>query len=73
MAFPFLLLTNDMKHEYKQYTRNGKKFWRNYGRNVKGGITSVELMQLHIEAHKEYMTTNLATNIYSLNKSEDGK
>lgn len=44
---------------FKQYTRNGKVFWRNYNRNVKGGVSMVELFELMREKSAAAIIENL--------------
>lgn len=52
---------------FVQYTRNGKRLWRDYKRDVKTGITMFEYMKhKQIEAIAQ-MTASLSVNVYSPN------
>ena len=55
---------------YKQYVRNGKTFWRDYKRDVEGGITIFQKIDMKIEETKRAMIDAFSVNIYSSNKSE---
>jgi hypothetical protein len=48
---------------YKQYTRGGKKFWRNYKRDVPGGVSFIErfdaIAQTTIRAYRQRLTEQL--------------
>lgn len=51
--------------QYKFYTRNGKKFLRNYRRAVKDGLTVLDLQRILNKQMSERITHELATNVYS--------
>lgn len=51
---------------YKQYTRNGKIFWRDYNRDVEGGSTIIDLMQIRLEIAKKEMQKAMDISTYML-------
>ncbi len=54
---------------YKQYTRNGKTFWRDYKRDVEGGITIFQKIEMKIAETKKVIIDAFSVNLYSSNKS----
>ncbi len=48
----------------KQYTRNGKKFWRNYNRDVNGGIDMSEFAERMMKKARKEMIKNLERRVY---------
>lgn len=50
---------------FKSYKRNGKTFWRNYKRNVKGGISILDFMALRRAEAERAMIVGIAQNVYS--------
>lgn len=51
--------------QYKFYTRNGKKFLRNYRRAVKEGLTVLDLQYILNKQMAERITHELSVNVYS--------
>lgn len=50
---------------FKSYKRNGKTFWRNYHRPVKGGISLLDWMMVKKIEAEGVMIAGLAQNVYS--------
>lgn len=51
--------------QYKFYTRNDKKFLRNYRRPVKDGLTILDLLRILNKQMSERLTHELSINVYS--------
>lgn len=68
-GFPIKIQNGGMRR-FKQYTRNGKRFWRNYNRDVAGGCTILGVLADKMNEAKRAMMDALAVNIYSSNNTD---
>lgn len=48
-----ITVENSGPRSFKSYTRNGKTFWRNYRRDVTGGVTFLERYAVVLAAREQ--------------------
>ncbi len=52
--------------QFKEYVRKGKTFWRNYKRDIEGGVTFSEYLQIRREQAAACIINDLSFNAYSI-------